>query len=79
MIEETQFVVAGPVLNEEQLYWHNDDKWITSLPDATTFPAEILTSPLPLGATGIMELTILGEYVRFLPTLPREGSSEKRI
>lgn len=72
--KETQFIVAGPVVNEEQTYWNNDRQWVTFLAEATTFPHDILTSPLPIGSSGIMELTLLGEYVRFLKTLPRGES-----
>lgn len=70
----TQFIVTGPVVNEEQTYWNNDLQWVTFLAEATTFPHDILTSLLPVGATGIMELTLDGEYVRFLKTLPRGGA-----
>ena len=71
--QETQFIICGPVVDEEQTYWHNERGWVVLLSNATTLPREILTSPLPPGASGIMELTMLGEYVRFLQTLPHTG------
>ena len=72
-----QFVVCGPISNEEQTYWHNEHEWITDLDKATTFPKAIMALPLPSGATGIMELTMLGEYVSFFHTPPREGGLKK--
>jgi len=74
---ETQFIIAGPVMSEEQTWWNNDQGWTPDFTEATTLPRDILTSSLPPGATGIMELTMLGENVRFLKTLPRGGVGEK--
>ena len=71
---ETQFLITGPVIDEEQTYWNNDRGWVPFLVEGTTLPKKILTTPLPQGATGIMELTMLGEYVGFYQTLPRGGS-----
>lgn len=67
---KTQFVITGPVTNEEQTYWNMDRQWVTYLAEATTFPHDILTSPLPPGSSGVMELTLTGEYVKFYETLP---------
>jgi hypothetical protein len=69
--EKIHYIITGPVIDEEQTYWHNDHGWITELPDATTFPVQIVTTPLPVGATGLMKLTYLGEYVGVLHPLPR--------
>lgn len=70
---ETQFVIAGPVENEEQLWWHNELGWITKFECATTLPKQILTSPLPPGATGIMEITMDWEAVGFYMPLSVGG------
>jgi hypothetical protein len=72
--EEKEYIITGPVLNDEQTYWNNDNGWVSEFSEATTFPREIVTTLLPQGATGIMELTLAGEYVRYLQTLPRGGS-----
>lgn len=64
---ENDYVIAGPILNEEQTYWHNDRGWITDLGEATTLPREIITNPLPPGAAGIMELTPDGPVAFYTP------------
>lgn len=66
--EEKDYLITGPVRNEDQTYWHNDYGWITEFGEATTLPKQILTSPLPPGATGIMELTP-GGPVAFYPAV----------
>jgi len=74
---QTQFVIAGPVENEEQTWWNNNQGWISDFTEATTLPSDVLTSSLPHGATGIMEVTEEGEVVRFLKTLPHGRGAEK--
>ena len=58
-MKNNQFIITGPIENEEQLYWNNDPSrmWV-EFGEATTFPVDILSSPLPPRASGVMELTI---------------------
>lgn len=69
----TQFVIAGPIANDTQLWWHNELGWIEDLIEATTLPVDILTTPLPPGATGVLEITMDGSYVCFYTLLPGVG------
>jgi hypothetical protein len=69
--DKIHYIITGPIVDEEQTYWHNDHGWITELPDATTFPVQIVNTPLPEGATGLMKLTFVGDFAGFLQPLPR--------
>jgi len=69
---DTQFIIAGPVLNEEQTWWNNDHDWVTDFENATTFPKDILTTTLPMGATGIMEVKMDFTPVGFYTPYPGE-------
>jgi hypothetical protein len=74
---DSQFVIAGPVINEEQTWWNNDQGWVDDFFRATTLPVDILLSPLPLGATGILRMTMEGKplgFVRKLNPSSGEGS-----
>lgn len=74
---ETQFIIAGPIEDEEQLWWSNEYGWVPGIGQATTLPKEILTDPLPIEATGIMEITMKMEYVTFYIPLPGGGYNKK--
>lgn len=67
---ETQFIIAGPIQNEEQLWWNNHQGWISGLENATTLPKQILTSPLPPGGVGVMEITMNMEFVAYYARVP---------
>ena len=67
---DTQCIIAGPKENDEQLWWNTERGWIEDMTEATTFPPSVIDYPLPTGATGVLELTLTGEHVRFLKTLP---------
>lgn len=62
---ETQFIIAGPIKSEEQTWWNTEHGWTPDIKNATTLPKAILTSPLPPGGVGIMEITDKWEYVHF--------------
>lgn len=66
---KNQFVIAGPIESEEQLWWNNEKGWV-EFKDATPLPPAILDSPLPPGATGVMEITEDWCYVDFFPVTP---------
>lgn len=70
---DSQFLIAGKI-NGEPVWWHNGQGWIEDITEASTYPKGILGEPLPPGAEGVLELTLTGEHVRFLSTLPRRGS-----
>jgi hypothetical protein len=60
----TQFVITGPIVDDELLYWNNDWGW-TSLEEATTFDKEIMTVPLPVEGSGVMEVSMIKEPVKY--------------
>ncbi len=73
----TQFVIIGnDPGNGEQMYWNNAQGWISDFTEATTFDREILTAPLPHGATGFIEFTLEGELVS---TIDRVSSGRGEI
>lgn len=69
----SQFIIAGPIQDEEQYWWSNDLGWTSDQTEATTFPKGILTETLPVGARGLLEMTMKGEPIGFLQALPLPG------
>jgi len=49
------FVIVGPEVDEEILYWSNHIGW-TVLENASHFDSRILTIPLPIESTAILNL-----------------------
>jgi hypothetical protein len=66
--KKNQFIITGPRDGEDQLYWNNSPTrmWV-EFGEATTFPIDILSAPLPPRASGIMEVTIERIPVREYP------------
>lgn len=51
-----------PSGGEEPTYWNDEvGEWTDDFADATNFPKMILTTPLPPGATHVMEVHPSGE------------------
>jgi len=60
---KTEFVILGPIVDEEATYWNVPNwAWTKEYFDATTFDKEIMTSPLPEGGVGYMEIVKGTEY-----------------
>jgi len=49
------FVILGPIDDESPTYWNMYEGWTIHLGEATTFPKDILSLPLPQGSTGMLE------------------------
>lgn len=63
---QTDFIIAGPVIDEDQCYYNVEHNgWVNDIKAASTFPKEIMLEKLPLDTTGIMELTAEGQFVNF--------------
>ena len=56
-------MLEGDVLT----FWNIDRGWIDDYFTATPFNGEILTLPLPIGATGVMPFTHSNEPKGFFP------------
>jgi hypothetical protein len=52
---EKQYIIQGPMVEEETLYWSNDLGWV-DMASATRFGPEVLFFPLPLEGVAILEL-----------------------
>lgn len=50
---ELNYVIIGTEDSERWPYWNNDLGWVEEFNQATTFPIDILSYPLPEGATGV--------------------------
>lgn len=62
----SQFLICGPIGDDDApTYWNNDQGWVSDSREATTLPRQILTSPLPEGSVGILELTMFGFPVSY--------------
>ena len=61
---KTTFIIIGPFVDETLLYWNVDKwEWVSDYNDASHFPQEILTLPLPRGVSSVMEVLEDGEPV----------------
>lgn len=58
-INNTQCIILG----EDCTFFNLDHGWVDDETEATTFPIEIMSLPLPTGAVGIRESTMEGEIV----------------
>ena len=56
---EKQYIIQGPMVDEETLYWSNKDGW-GSMDTATRFGPELLFMPLPLEGVAVLELDSAG-------------------
>jgi hypothetical protein len=66
-MKDERFIIQGPLVEEETLYWSNEDGW-GSMDTATRFGTEVLMLPLPLEGVAVLELnddgTVLNNYLR---------------
>lgn len=66
-MKDERFIIQGPLVEEETLYWSNEDGWV-SMDSATRFGHELLWMPLPLEGVAVLELnddgTVLNNYLR---------------
>jgi hypothetical protein len=66
-MKDERFIIQGPLVEEETLYWSNEDGW-GSMDTATRFGPELLMIPLPLEGVAVLELnddgTVLNNYLR---------------
>ena len=70
------FHILGPMVGEELTFWNIDHGWVDYF-DSTPFTGEILTLPLPEGATGVMPFSGENEPVAQYNTLPGGDVFEK--
>ena len=50
-MKDERFIIQGPMVEEETLYWSNELGWV-DMQSATRFGPEILFFPLPLEGKG---------------------------
>ena len=70
------FHILGPMVGEDLTFWNVDHGWV-DYTESTPFTGEILTLPLPPGATGVMPFSGNNEPLAQYDTLPGEGVFEK--
>ena len=46
---ESDYIIAGPIINEEPTWYKIHDTWVTDIEQATKFPRAILVDSLPVG------------------------------
>ncbi len=62
-MKDERFIIQGPLVEEETLYWSNDTMdWVT-MDSATRFGPELLMMPLPLEGVAVLELDDNGNVI----------------
>jgi hypothetical protein len=69
-----EFYILGPRVGEELTYWNLDKGWVTEFAEGTPFTGEILTLPLPEGATNVMAFSSASEPLAQSDPLPGGGA-----
>jgi len=72
-MKDLDFYILGPRVGDELTYWNLDKGWVTDFGDASAFPKEILTLPLPEGATTVMPFSSASEPMSQFNLLPGGG------
>jgi hypothetical protein len=74
---DSSFYILGQLFGEDPTYWNIDTGWTIDYYNATPFTGEILTLPLPRGATGVMPFSSDNEPLAQYNTLPDGSAFEK--
>ena len=52
-MKDERFIIQGPLVEEETLYWSNEDGW-GSMDSATRYDINIFIKPLPLEGVAVL-------------------------
>ena len=74
---DPSFYILGPLVGEDITFYQLGEGWILEFENATPFTGEILTLPLPTGATSVMPFSSENEPLAQLNTLPGGVAFEK--
>lgn len=68
---DSQYIILGPILDGEiETCWNAYFGWITKRTEATLHSFSVLTMPLPLGTTDLLEVSPQGDIRGLLMPLP---------